>query len=136
MADSSLQYAAGAEPQSTVLVADDENPVRHLLAQVLRQLGCRVLAAADGQEALTLFDSHSSEIDLVVFDLTMPQMDGVELFNCLKQRYPSTKTLLISGHVNQESIDQLQAAGLSAYLRKPFELNEIRQAVTSLIGTG
>lgn len=124
-----------AATQPTVLIADDEDLVRHVLAQMLMKLGCRVLTAINGCEAMTLFDKHAAEIDLVIFDLTMPLMDGSELFVNLKKQSPGVKTLLTSGQDDMDSITEMRDAGLSGFIRKPFTLNDIKNAVLNLIGT-
>ena len=121
--------------QHTVLIADDEDLVRHVLAQMLMKLGCRVLTAINGTEAMALFGKHSDEIDLVIFDLTMPQMDGTELFANLKEQSPDVKTLLTSGQDDLDSISEMRDAGLSGFIRKPFTLSDIKSAVLNLIGT-
>lgn len=135
MTTQQVPTGTGDTPQPTVLIADDEDLVRHVLAQMLMKLGCRVLTAINGSEAMALFDKHSDEIDLVIFDLTMPLMDGTELFANLKKQSPDVKTLLTSGQDNLDSISEMRDAGLSGFIRKPFTLSDIKSAVLNLIGT-
>ena len=135
MTTQQIQTGPGDAAQRTVLIADDEDLVRHVLAQMLMKLGCRVLTAINGSEAMALFDKHSDEIDLVIFDLTMPQMDGTELFANLKKQSPDTKTLLTSGQDDLDSITEMRDAGLSGFIRKPFTLSDIKSAVLSMFGT-
>lgn len=135
MTTQQVPTGTGDPSQHTVLIADDEDLVRHVLAQMLMKLGCRVLTAINGAEAMTIFDKHADEIDLVIFDLTMPQMDGTELFANLKKQSPEVKTLLTSGQDDLDSISDMRDAGLSGFIRKPFTLSDIKSAVLNLIGT-
>jgi CheY-like chemotaxis protein len=106
-----------------VLVAEDEEVIRSLLSLVLTSAGHKVLAAANGLEALALFRSFSSSIDLVITDLIMPVMDGYELVRIIQQDCPDTKIICMTGYATQ---DCPQGTTL---LPKPFLPKQIQEIV-------
>jgi len=117
----------------TVLVAEDEAMVRTVIVQMLRKLGYNVLSANDGDDAIEVFNQHAEEIKLVIFDMTMPTMSGEELFINLKQLSPQVKTLLTSGHHEQDMIDSLKNKGLSGFLPKPFNMAEMQGILSDIL---
>ncbi len=117
---------AGSE---TVLLVEDEQSVRSLLALVLRNRGYRVLEASNGAEALPLFESRAAEIDLVLTDIVMPEMNGLELAERVRASRPETPIVLMSGY----SGDVLQRTGRippgAGFVRKPLHPDELAAAV-------
>jgi two-component system cell cycle sensor histidine kinase/response regulator CckA len=113
----------------TILVVEDEPAVRQLVSAALRRAGYSVVEARDGEHALTLFDQHNAEIDLLLTDLRMPQMDGAELIRRLRARAPKLKVICVSGYPGS-GID-LSVTG--HYLAKPFSkadlLNKVREVL-------
>jgi DNA-binding NtrC family response regulator len=102
-------------PATTVLVVDDQRFARRVAYRTLSEAGYRVLEAEDGEEALDAIYSHRSRVDLVMIDVVMPGMDGVELANCVWERWPEMRILFTSGH----AAEVLAQHGL-AYLDVPF----------------
>src|SRR5688500_15362152 len=98
---------AGDAPMPTVLVADDEAVVRTVLNAMLRRLGCNVMLAGDGQEALEIYQSNFAEIDLVIFDLFLPDMTGELLFPKLRTINPQARAVLTTGHSESEMLADL-----------------------------
>ena len=119
----SVPRVTGAEPtgHETVLLVEDQLQLRQALAKVLRDLGYQVIEASSGQEALQLASSHSDRISLLLTDVVMPKMSGVELAAALLSRDPSLRVLYMSGFAD----DPLLAAGGADYLQKPFESGEL-----------
>lgn len=115
-----------------VLVVDDEDSVRGLLAEMLKGEGHEVSIASSGEQALRLLDSH--EFDIVFTDLSMPRTDGVTLAAEIKSRKPNTKVVLMSGYGGERAYER---AGrnhcIDAALSKPFDLNEISRTVSVLL---
>jgi signal transduction histidine kinase/CheY-like chemotaxis protein len=107
----------------TVLVVEDEDQVRSLLCRTLRDLGYVTLEAGDGAEALRVIDRLAAPVDLVISDVTMPRMGGVELAERLRGHLPSSKILLMSGYA-----DNLESGGDVA-LHKPFSMAALDEAV-------
>ena len=112
----------------TVLIAEDERAVRRLAANVLGQAGYRTLEAVDGQQALDLFLVHGSQIVLVVTDVVMPRVGGIELARRLRQSHPTLPILFMTGYVAESETLHETAAGLPVML-KPFSPVALLQAV-------
>lgn len=114
----------------TVLLVEDEEVVRLVLEEMLQRLGYRVLSVEDGLAALELFNIHSREIELVMFDMSMPGMSGDALFELLKDAAPEVKTLLTTGYSDLEPISQMRSRGLTGFLPKPFTLQQVRDTLS------
>jgi DNA-binding response OmpR family regulator len=125
--------AAVAGGTETVLLCEDEAPLRALLERMLGRAGYRVAAAADAAHALTLADGLDGGYDVLVTDVVMPGGSGLDLADELARRDGSRPLLLISGF-NAETVDRRSSmpAG-SAFLEKPFESAELLAAVRSLL---
>ena len=115
-----------------VLVAEDEKVTRDLISRRLRSAGYAVTVAADGEQALDLFEALSDEVDIVVSDILMPHRDGVSLARELKARSPDVKLLMISGQKTAADrlIDREVLLVGTPVMQKPFSseslVNEIR----------
>lgn len=126
--------AIGPRPRK-ILIVEDEEVVRRLLEEILRRLGYGVIAAADGLEALDLFHTHAAELDLVLFDMSMPRMSGDVLFGKLRQAAPEMKTLLTSGYSDVAPIDEMRSLGLSGFLPKPFTIQQVRDELQRVLSS-
>jgi len=113
----------------TVLVVDDEDSIRTMAAGILGQLGFDALLAADGMEALVLYETHKADIRLIVMDLTMPNMDGAETFAALRSRGHATPVVLSSGFNENEAVNRFKGEGLAGFLQKPYRVSAFIQAV-------
>jgi PAS domain S-box-containing protein len=113
----------------TILVVDDEEPVRELARQVLERAGYTVLTAADGREGLDVYTSRRDEIAAVLLDMTMPRMNGPETLAALKQLEPSVRVVLTSGYHEEDATASLGGAGLAGFLQKPFRAGELASAI-------
>ncbi len=112
-----------------LLLAEDEDVVRRLLAEVLTQLGYTVVTARDGVEAVSLFSAQADEYDLVLLDLRMPRMSGEEALALLIERAPAVRILVSSG-LDVGSPFPPQVRGV---LAKPFTLAELSRSVADAI---
>jgi CheY-like chemotaxis protein len=108
-----------------VLVVDDESIVRTVMERALAQAGLRVLLATNGKEAQSILESGAPQIWIVVSDLVMPVMDGLELWAAMEKRWPAIPFLLVSGSPPQH-FD-------GPFLRKPFTPVELVSAVEVLL---
>ncbi len=107
-----------------ILIVDDEKDIRQLLYQALTQMGgYRVEVAQDGEEALQKIES--SQFDLVLTDMRMPKMDGLQLVNELAKKHPEIVTVVMSGHGSIDAALEAVRRGASDFLSKPFNLPEI-----------
>jgi two-component system cell cycle sensor histidine kinase/response regulator CckA len=117
----------------TVLVAEDEDTVRTVVARVLRQQGYTVLEARDGHEALTICREHSGPIHLIVTDVIMPQVSGAELAQESGVLRPDAKVLLMSGYTGGELERRGVVAERVAFLQKPFTPTALAQKVREVL---
>jgi CheY-like chemotaxis protein len=117
----------------TVLVVDDEGPVRELTARMLQQAGYDTLLAVDGLDAWRQLRREATKVDAVVSDVVMPRMTGTELVARMQAYLPEVPIILMSGY----SADDLRARGLEQapvpLLTKPFTRDELAAAVTRLL---
>lgn len=104
-----------------IMVVDDEDLVRDLLSRYLDKLGYEVLLAEDGSRALGLY--QESPVDLVLSDVRMPRLDGLQLLVALKGVNPRLPVVLISGHGEVETVVQALKAGADNFLAKPLRMD-------------
>jgi two-component system cell cycle sensor histidine kinase/response regulator CckA len=117
----------------TVLVVDDEAPVRRTVGRVLEVLGCKVLTAEDGTVAVERVRDHAGTIDLVILDLTMPILDGVETLHELRRMRPDLPVILMSGFAETHALAKFGEHRLSGFLQKPFTIDEVRRRVVTVL---
>ncbi len=127
---------AQAAPQAkrAVLLVDDDPMVRKSSLGVLEALGCTVVPAGDGVEALEAYRTRAGAFDLVLLDLSMPRMDGRETLAALRREAPELPVLLCSGYSEQDLGEELAGDPKVAFLQKPFRLAELRRAMGQLLG--
>lgn len=122
-----------ARLDGTVLVVDDEDAMRAITAKALRRLGLRTLQARDGLEALTLHQLHGDRIRLVLMDLTMPNMDGVEASRELRRRDAAIPIILTSGFNETAALKKFEGLELAGFLQKPFGLQALTRMVRRVL---
>ena len=100
----------------------------------LELIGYQVLEAANGQEALLVFDRHADRIALVLSDMVMPKMGGRALFHALRERDPASKVVLMTGHPLQDSdIESLRMQGLNEWIAKPPSLTTLAEVIAQVL---
>ncbi len=125
-----LEIAASAEGHGeTILVVEDDPAAREALVDSLEMLNYRVLQAADGQEALTIFEQHSDEIRLVLSDMVMPGVGGKELVQKLTKMNPHLKALAVTGYTLAEDVQELREMGILDVIQKPVEVDALAKAI-------
>lgn len=117
----------------TILVAEDDGKVRDLFRSVLESLGYKVLDAENGVEALKLYEARRDDIKLVITDMVMPEMSGVELSRTLKQKDPSLKVIGVSGYPTRMQVKEMRSAGIVDWIPKPFKLQSIAWKVHKVL---
>ena len=131
-----LEFLAGRTlcslQASRVLVVDDEEIARTNLEYILRKDGYQVAAAASGLEALDRLEEQ--EFDVVLTDLKMEKMDGLQLLEAVKQAAPATEIIMITGYATVTSAVDALRKGAAHYLSKPINLDELRTSVREIIG--
>lgn len=125
--------ASRAGADISVLVVDDEAAVRRFAARVLEREGIGVLEANDGVEALDLFKNGAPEIDLVVSDIVMPRLNGVELMQALSVSHPDMPVILMSGYATA-ALSELGIATPCSIIPKPFPAERLLAEVRRCVG--
>jgi two-component system, cell cycle sensor histidine kinase and response regulator CckA len=117
----------------SVLVVDDESAVRRFAARVLSRGGFQVVEASDGAEALELLKAGATAVDVVVTDIVMPRMNGVELMEALSVSHPGLPVILMSGYATS-ALSEMGIAAPCSILTKPFPaerlLAEVQRCAT------
>ena len=116
----------------SVLIVDDEEPVRKFVDRVLSDAGYRTTLAADGPEAIEVA-SKLDRLDVLLTDVMMPQMQGDELARQLRQREPSLKVLYLTGYSDRLFKDKITLWEDEAFLDKPCSVKGLLQAVSLLL---
>jgi PAS domain S-box-containing protein len=120
--------------QGTVLVVDDEAPVRATTARMLEALGFEIAAVKDGREAVRLFRETPARFTLVLLDLTMPGLGGEQTFMELNRLHPGARVVLMSGYNEQEAVQHFAGSGLRGFLQKPFKVEALREKLREVLG--
>jgi len=113
----------------TVLVVDDEAPIRIATAAVLERNGYKVIAADEGGSAVELFKKNAGKIQLVLTDILMPVMDGVQLAKALKELDPELKIIACTGQASETHQTKLLKLGVNVILNKPYSVRELLDAL-------
>lgn len=117
-----------------VLIAEDQTEIRELLTIIFQMEGFTVFQGEDGQAALELLEQHQEEILLLVTDLGLPRLGGVELIERAKQLKPSLKIVGTSGYGRVNVREEVLAAGGDEFFPKPFVATELVQKAKSMLG--
>ncbi len=123
------QSATTVGGTETISLVDDEDFIRGLGEQMLTKFGYRILTTADGETALKLYGSRAGEIDLVILDLIMPGMGGVKCLERLLEMNPEISVLIASGYPSDRSTKHSIEAGAKGFVAKPFNLQQLLEAV-------
>ncbi len=118
----------------TILIVDDDPKMLDLLKHYLRDEQATLLSAGDGEEGLALFETNN--VDLVIIDIFMPNMDGIQTIMEVKQKNPDSKILVISGggeYTGLEYLKQAKALGAGEALVKPFKQEDFLTTVRSML---
>lgn len=108
---------------SSILIIDDEKSIRKTLGEILTYEGYRIVEASDGEEALRKF--RESHIDVILCDIKMPKMDGIEFLEKVRELNPDIPVIMISGHGTIETAVEAVKKGAFDYISKPPDLNRL-----------
>jgi two-component system cell cycle sensor histidine kinase/response regulator CckA len=117
----------------TVLLVEDEDPVRIFGARALRNKGYKVLEAKSGQDALETIRDGGENIDLLITDVVMPRMDGPALIREVRETHPDLKVIFISGYTEDAFRERLDSDSEIHFLPKPFSLKQLAGKVKEVI---
>jgi DNA-binding NtrC family response regulator len=110
----------------TILVVDDEAGYRDLLSLELGACGFKLLTACDGVQALETIGS--THVDLVITDIRMPHMNGIDVLRAVKSSFPDMPVILMTGYSVEDRAEAARSEAC-AFLRKPFEMSELKTVV-------
>jgi DNA-binding NtrC family response regulator len=114
------------DTKASILVVDDEEVVRHSYARILDELDCDAQSAADGEQALHAMEQRP--FDVVLLDVRMPGAQGLDVLKAIKQRWPASEVVIITGYPTVESARQALQLGACDYLAKPADPDEVIDA--------
>jgi CheY-like chemotaxis protein len=128
--EASARPATGSE---TVLLAEDEEQVRALAREILERQGYTVLEAADGAQALQVYEKESARIDLILTDVVMPRMSGRELVDRVRARKPSMPVLYMSGYTEDAILRHGVRDASMLLLGKPFTPGDLVSKIREVL---
>ncbi len=123
-------YVGGTE---RIMFVDDEELIVNMSRQLLGRFGYTVRAFTSSREALAHFRAHADEIDLVITDLTMPEMSGVELARRIMEIRPGQPVILCTGYSEEMNRDRVLALGIARFVQKPLVMEEMLQTVRAVL---
>jgi PAS domain S-box-containing protein len=123
----------GPREGGTILVVDDEDPMRSVVVTALNMVGYEALEARNGREALLVFQTHHDRIQVILMDLTMPIMDGGEACRELRRRGATVPVILSSGFDEAEALRRFEGLGLAGFIQKPFSLAALVDLVRKVL---
>lgn len=112
-----------------VLIVDDEPVVRSLMVRIFKRYGVATLTAEDGLHSLEVFREHESEIALVILDMNMPGLNGVETLHALRAMRDDLPIILSSGY-DEHSLGDVQANECTSFVRKPYKPSDLWQVAS------
>ncbi|GEM_PF-452821 len=118
-----------------ILFVDDEEGILNVGKQLLETLGYEVLTANSGNEAIKIFRNKKNRFDLVILDMIMPGMGGLEVYEKLKKEDPDIKVLLASGYSLNSQASEIMARGCDGFIQKPFSLEKLSSKVVEVLKT-
>ena len=119
--------------RETVLLTEDEEQVRQMIRTILEMGGYRVLEASGGEEALTLYEQHEGQIDLIMTDVVMPGISGRELAQSLETLHPGIRVLYMSGYTDDAIVRHGLLDQEIAFLQKPFTPDALMRKVREVL---
>jgi signal transduction histidine kinase/ActR/RegA family two-component response regulator len=128
-----LQASMPPRGEGTILLAEDEPPLRILAAESLKKLGYTVLQASNGLEALAVADQHSGPIDLLLTDVVMPRMGGPELADKLRIKHSHVSVILMSGYTEAAAIENNALGPDVVLLNKPFATEVLARKIAETL---
>ena len=121
------------ESKGTVLVVDDEESIRQVASDILSYLGYSVETSPSGQDAVNRL-LQGARPDLVLLDVIMPGMNGVETFRKLREIEPDLPILISTGYAEQSAVQSLAEEGVAGFVNKPFAIETLAKRLEEVLG--
>lgn len=131
--DTSLSALAVKGGTETILIVEDEDPLREFVQSLLQGRGYSVITARDGDDAIRQYSSHATEVDLVLTDMGLPRMDGLQVVRNLRALNPSLKIILATGYLQPTIKAEMEKAGVFEYVQKPFSAEQLLRVIRSCL---
>jgi CheY-like chemotaxis protein len=112
-----------------IMLVDDESMLRETVSHMLESMAYDVFLVNDGKEAVGFYEKKSNEIDLIIMDIQMPEMDGIEAASLIWGKDPEAKIIFSSGYADPARLDELRRKGIKEVLRKPYKMNDLAEAI-------
>jgi two-component system, cell cycle sensor histidine kinase and response regulator CckA len=126
--------AAVTRPQTgRILIVEDEESLRNLTQGVLEARGFTVRSVDDGAKALDFLAAHAREIDCVILDVNMPRLNGVSVFQVIRQKHTDIGVIVVSGFLSAEIKQQFIELGQDVFIHKPFRVDDIITKVNQVL---
>ncbi len=120
--------------EGIVLVADDEEVMRQTADTILRKCGYEVITAADGEQAVQIFEQRHQEIKCVLLDLVMPKKSGDQVYMEMKKISSRVKVIMTSGFKQDERVTYALDQGVNAFIQKPYTLENLAKLIAGILG--
>jgi two-component system cell cycle sensor histidine kinase/response regulator CckA len=120
----------------SLLIVDDEESLRNLLAQALTRKGYHTITATSGVDAIEMISDPSKFFDAVLLDLNMPGANGVEVLRVIRMCRPKLKVMIVSGHITAEARAEFEQMGQRDFVQKPYKLDELGRHLRALLDGG
>ena len=118
----------------TILVVEDEDSVRQLCTELLEIFGYNTITASDGLEGVEMFKANQNRIDLVLLDLLMPRMNGIEAYAEFIKMKPDIKVLISSGFTEEALAEKMKGPLPAGYLHKPYQMENLKEEIERILG--
>ncbi len=117
--------------KNSILVVDDEDALRTVLSSELESEGYVVATAGDGDEAISVLQGKL--FDLVLLDIKMPRVDGFEVLRFIKERYPATKVIMLTGFADLKNAIESKKLGAEDFVSKPYDLVDLLTTIERVL---
>ena len=129
-------YRQTSHNLTRVLLVDDEALILDVGTQMLAKIGMEVVTAENGNAAVERFRETPGEIDLVILDLIMPGIDGIDTFHLLREMDPYIKVIIASGYRKDERVEMFLRERQTGFIKKPFSLSQLSEKVKEVLNQG
>lgn len=126
------KVATGSE---TILLVDDERMILEVGRQLLEAMGYEVLTAANGKEAVNIYETQKNDIDLLILDVIMPEMNGSDVYEKMKHINPKIKVLVSSGYSVEGQAKEMLGRGCNGFIQKPFHIGQLSKSIREILQT-
>lgn len=114
-----------------LLTVDDSKTIRMIVQRAFKEYDCTIVEAAHGAEGLKMAAEHKP--DLILLDITMPQMDGIQMLSALRERGDQTAVIMLTAEGGASSVEQVRGLGIADYIAKPFQNNALVEKALKVV---